>query len=433
MKKNKPTLNTKLRILPVNRGLSLERSSFELAEEATTNPEQTGASGEEAGFPSSLLYAINTKIGAHGLGIPALETLKLACSAGFLGKAVCWGNLSDFVPNELVRSLRAHPARLLSWMDRKYYTPLKRRTVDHAAARELATGRYDCFHGWSGESLHTLREAKKRGIPTLLDIPTCHRDKGKRKPRVTKRERDLRNAPIPQRWLNRILVMRSEVLEEYDLADLILVFSEAARATFVDVGFDGRRLYYVAQGVNVEEYPVGSPPDYFRLIFVGSLIKRKGVHHLLQVWKRLNLKDAELVIVGGLTAELEPYVKEFRTSTVTFTGFVENVAEELGRSTAFVFPSESEGSAKVNYEAAACGLAQITTRESGDVVVDGFNGRIIPPNDPEALAEAILDFYNNPDQLKMMGANGRKRVVENFTWEHYRERLAEAYRIAMRR
>jgi glycosyltransferase involved in cell wall biosynthesis len=150
------------------------------------------------------------------------------------------------------------------------------------------------------------------------------------------------------------------------------------------------------------------------------------------VWKQLNLKDAELVIVGALTAELEPYVREFKSSTVTFTGFVENIAEQLGRSTAFVFPSESEGSAKVNYEAAACGLAQITTRESGDVVIDGFNGRIIPPNDPEALAEALLDFYNNPQQLKAMGENGRKRVVENFTWEHYRKRLAEAYRIATR-
>lgn len=367
------------------------------------------------------------------MGIPALETLKLSYSEGFLGKAICWGNLSDDIPNELIRSLHAHPARLLSWMDRNYYTPLKRRAIAHAAAREIATGRYDCFHGWSGESLGTLREAKKRGIPTLLDIPTFHRDKGKRKPRVTKKERDLRNAPIPRRWLNHMLVMRSEVLDEYDLADLILVFSEAAKETFLNVGFDERRLFYVAQGVNLEEYPVGSPPDRFRMVFVGSLIKRKGVHHLLKVWKQLNLKDAELVIVGGLTAELEPYVKEFNNPTVTFTGFVANVAAELGRSTAFVFPSESEGSAKVNYEAAACGLAQITTRESGDVVIDGFNGRIIPPNNPEALAEAILDFYNNPEQLKVMGENGRKRVAENFTWEHYRKRLAEAYRIVMRR
>ena len=185
---------------------------------------------------------------------------------------------------------------------------------------------------------------------------------GKKKPRVTKRERHLRTAPIPHRWLNRILIMGSEVLDEYDLADLILVFSQAAKETFLDVGFDERRLFYVAQGVNIEEYPLGIPSDHFRLIFVGSLIKRKGVHHLLHVWKTLNLKNAELVIVGGLTAELEPYVKEFHSPTVKLTGFVEDVAAELGKSTAFVFPSESEGSAKVNYEAAACGLAQITTR-----------------------------------------------------------------------
>jgi glycosyltransferase involved in cell wall biosynthesis len=391
---------------------------------------QTGA-GEGDRFPSSLLYAINTKIGAHGLGVPALETLKLSYAHGFLGKAVCWGNLSDAIPNELIRSLHSHPTRLLSWMDRKYYTPLKRRTIAHIATQELATGRYDCFHGWSGESLGALREAKKRGLPTLLDIPTCHRDKGKKKPRVTKRERDLRTAPIPQRWLNRILIMRSEVLDEYDLADLILVFSQAAKESFLDVGFDERRLFYVAQGVNLEEYPLGNPPDHFRLIFVGSLIKRKGVHHLLKVWKTLNLKIGELVIVGGLTAELEPYVKEFNSPTVKLTGFVEDVAVELGKSTAFVFPSESEGSAKVNYEAAACGLAQISTREAGDVVVDGYNGKIIPPNDPDALAEAILDFYHNPEKLRLMGANGRQRVRENFTWEHYRERLTEAYRLVM--
>jgi glycosyltransferase involved in cell wall biosynthesis len=404
-----------------------------LAEETTSKNRQPATTGEEARFPAALLYAINTKIGAHGLGIPALETLKLSYSEGFLGRAVCWGNLSDAIPNQLVHSLHAHPARLLSWMNRKYYTPLKRRAIAHAAAREIATGRYDCFHGWSGESLAALRQAKKQGIPTLLDIPTCHRDKGKRKPRVTKRERDLRNAPIPQRWLNRMLIMRSEVLEEYDLADLILVFSKTARETFLDVGFDEDRLFHVAQGVNLEEYPVGSPPDHFRMIFVGSLIKRKGVHHLLRVWKQLALKDAELVIVGGLTSELEPYVREFNSPTVTFTGFVDDVAAELRRSTAFVFPSESEGSAKVNYEAAACGLAQITTRESGDVVIDGYNGKIIPPNDPDALAEAILNFYTNPEQLRVMGENGRRRVAENFTWEHYRKRLAEAYRTVMRR
>ncbi len=80
-------------------------------------------------------------------------------------------------------------------------------------------------------------------------------------------------------------------------------------------------------------------------------------------------------------------------------GFVADVRDHLQNSIAFVFISECEGSAKATYEAAACGLPQITTRESGDVVVDGLNGRVIPANDPEALAGSILEFYNQPGEI----------------------------------
>src|SRR4029434_2480074 len=112
-------------------GTSAEFSNgggFKMTQAMTGHNAQTGAE-EGRRFPSSLLYAINTKIGAHGLGVPALETLKLSYAHGFLGKEVCLGNLSDAIPNELIRSLHSHPTRLLSWMDRKYYTPLKRRTI----------------------------------------------------------------------------------------------------------------------------------------------------------------------------------------------------------------------------------------------------------------------------------------------------------------
>jgi glycosyltransferase involved in cell wall biosynthesis len=97
----------------------------------------------------------------------------------------------------------------------------------------------------------------------------------------------------------------------------------------------------------------------------------------------------------------------------------------------FVFPSECEGSAKATYEAAASGLAQITTRESGDVVVDGVNGILIPPNNGEALCEAILRLYRNQELALKMGAAGRERAVEQFTWDHFRRRVSEAYRAAM--
>ena len=150
-----------------------------MTQAVTGKQAQTGAEEGER-FPSSLLYAINTKIGAHGLGVPALETLKLSHAHGFLGKAVCWGNLSDAIPKELIRSLHSQPTRLLpGWTG----NITRRSSVGRSLTppgRNKQEGATIAFHGWSGEALEPSVRQKKRGLPTLLDIPTCHRDKGRR-------------------------------------------------------------------------------------------------------------------------------------------------------------------------------------------------------------------------------------------------------------
>jgi len=64
----------------------------------------------------------------------------------------------------------------------------------------------------------------------------------------------------------------------------------------------------------------------------------------------------------------------------------------------------------VTYEAAACALPQITTREAGDVVLNGENGLVVPPNDADALADAIEHFHRNRDAIVEMGVRGRERV-----------------------
>ena len=186
----------------------------------------------------------------------------------------------------------------------------------------------------------------------------------------------------------------------------------------------------MSRGVDVERFRPGSPPPVFRALFVGALIKRKGVHLLLEAWKKLSLPKAELWLAGHPHGELVPYLAGLPDS-VKVLGFSSRVEELYRQCSLFVFPSECEGSAKATYEAAASGLAQITTRESGDVVVDGENGILIPPNNCEALCEAILRLYRNPDIALQMGASGRKRAVEQFTWDHFRRRVSEAYRAAM--
>ncbi len=386
-------------------------------------------------LPKHLLYATSARIGGSGLDAVALESLRASHRAGILGRALAFGGPQDEIPAERIASLRWNPVRLLSGLGSEYYYGAKKHALDRAAARELAQGRYDLFHGWSGDSVRTLRASRRLGVPSVIEIPTWHRNKGKAKPaRLTKSERERAEARGWQGMKNRLLVTRQQVLEEYDLADLILVLSEKAEETFLAAGIAKEKLFRHQRGVDVERFsPAEKPPEKFRAVFVGALIKRKGVHHLLEVWRRLNLRDAELVLVGTVHDEIQPYLEKFGGPDVQLPGFVGRVEECYRAATVHVFPSECEGSAKCTYEAAACGLPQITTRESGDVVLDGVNGLIIPPNDPDALAAAIERLYRDRELCARLGASGRQRVVENFTWEHFRARLLEAYRVAFSR
>jgi glycosyltransferase involved in cell wall biosynthesis len=331
-----------------------------------------------------------------------------------------------------MKTLRFHPVRLLSNLDRKYYYAAKKRAVDRVAAQFLKTGRFDLFHVWSGSALHGLRVAKSLGIPSLLEIPTWHRQKGKVLPPKTEHEIAMENAPIPQRWLNRLLISRQDSLEEYGLADLILVESEKAADSFRVLGFPDEKLYSMPQGVDVNRFQPGPPPPLFRAVFVGALIKRKGVHTLIEAWKKLRLPRAELWLAGHPHAEIKPYLVDL-PSNVKVLGFKGDVENVFRAGSVHLFPSSLEGSAKTTYEAAACALAQITTREAGDVVVDGVNGVVIPPDDVDALAAAIQFLYDRPDLVRKYGAAGRKRVLEQFTWDHFRERVLAAYRLAMDR
>ena len=384
-------------------------------------------------MPRKILYATSARIGGPGLDAVAFESLRGAHGAGCLGRAIAFGNRQSEIPADRIHTLAWHPVRLLSGIGSKYYYAAKKHALDKAAAAELAGGDYDLFHGWSGECVRSLGEAKRRGVPGVIEIPTWHRHKGRQKPaRLTKSERERAGTSGWAGLKNRLLVTRQQVLEEYDLADLILVLSEKAEETFLAAGVPAAKLFRHHRGVDIGRFtPAPMPPEIFRAVFVGALIQRKGVHHLLEVWHRLNLKDAELVLVGSVHDEIRPWLEEFGGDNVRVAGFVPKVEESYRAATVHIFPSTCEGSAKATYEAAACGLPQIVTRESGDVVIDGMNGIIIPPDNPDALAAAIERLHADRDLCARLGAAGRERVVENFTWEHFRARLLEAYRVAM--
>lgn len=383
---------------------------------------------EERLLPKHLLYSIFARIGGSGLDTDAFETLRASHRGGFLGRAIAYDNRQSEIPSRFIYSLRWHPVRLISFLERPYYYGAKKKYLDWIASRHLATGRYDLFHSWSGDCLQSLRVTRKLGIPSIVEIPTWHRDRGK-----ILSERAPASPVEPSRnWKENLLQTRERFIEEYDLADLLFVLSQKAADTFRVQGFTEEKLYYLPRGVDVERFKPGPRPPLFRAVFSGALIERKGIHHLLEAWHRLDLKDAELWLVGSVHDEAKPHLQKYWRDNIKVLGFKRDVENYLSQGTIHVFPSQCEGSAKVVYEAAACGLPQITTREAGDVVNHEVEGIIIQPGKVGELAAAILELYRHPEKVERMGAAARRRVVDNFTWDHFRTRLLIAYEKAMR-
>ena len=389
------------------------------------------ASSSTHTLPRHLLYSIFARIGGPGLDTDAFETLRASYRGGFLGKAIAYDNRQKEIPPSSIHSLRWHPVRLISFFDRPYYYGAKKKYLDWIASRHLATGRYDLFHSWSGDCLRSLQIAKQHRIPSIVEIPTWHRDGGKKKADWPKSE-SAGKTRGGLTWKASLLLQRARFIEEYQLADLLLVLSEKAANTFRARGFPEEKLFYLPRGVDVERFKPGERPAKFRAVFSGALIKRKGIQHVLEAWHRLNLPDSELWLVGYVHDEAKPFLKQFWRDNIRVIGFVRDPENYLNQGTVHIFPSQWEGSAKVTYEAAACALPQITTREAGDVVRNGVEGIIVKPSDVDAIAATLQHLHRHPEIVRQMGSAARRRVVENFTWDHFRTRLLGAYEIAMR-
>jgi glycosyltransferase involved in cell wall biosynthesis len=381
-------------------------------------------------LPESLLYSIFARISGSGLDTDAFEALRASYRGRFLGKAVAYDNRQTEIPARFIHSLRWHPVRLISFLERPYYYGAKKKYLDWIASRHLESGRYDFFHSWSGDCLQTLRVAKKKKISSLIEIPTWHRDRATGKVgQLESRSRSSRS--WFEKWKSSLLLERDRFIEEYELADLVVVLSEKAAETFRARDFPKQKLFYLPRGVDVDRFKPGPRPPIFRAIFSGALIERKGIHHLLEAWHRLNLSNAELWLVGSVHDEARPHLEKFWRENIKTFGFVRDPETCLSQSTVHVFPSQWEGSAKVVYEAAACGLPQITTREAGDVIRDGVEGIIVHPGDVDAIAGALEHLYRHPEIVERMSRAARRRVVENFTWDHFRARLLGAYEAAI--
>ena len=173
-----------------------------------------------------------------------------------------------------------------------------------------------------------------------------------------------------------------------------------------------------------------APPVAPRLVAVGRLIPIKGLDILLRAFARARTGLPELTLEIAGSGPLESELRRSAPEGVTFLGRVEDVATVYERSAIVVVPSRGEGFGMVALEAAERGRAAIVSDVGGlpEIVVDGETGVVVPPEDVDALAGALVALASDPGRVRRLGTAARMRAVQEFSLDAATDGVEAVYR-----
>jgi len=231
-------------------------------------------------------------------------------------------------------------------------------------------------------------------------------------------------------------------------ADLV-TGSTVALLNLIDDEFDvGDKKALVPLGLDVMEAPAAEPATARkRVLFVGRLERRKGIHTLLdaipQVLSSFDAVDFDITGMDGEADNGQTW-NDFWNERAGGWRHRVRFHGEVGRAELcslyaacdiFVAPSLYESFGQIYLEAAAYGKPAIGCRVGGipEVVLDEETGILVPPGDAVSLADAILRLLNDDELAKRLGDAGRRRYLESFTLEAMARRSLEVYRRVARR
>jgi glycosyltransferase involved in cell wall biosynthesis len=212
-------------------------------------------------------------------------------------------------------------------------------------------------------------------------------------------------------------------------------------------GIDKGKVRIVPNGVDVKKFtPMENPTLVKRqfglgnepcVLFVGSLIPRKGLSFLIEAAKRVVKENAQtkFLIVGEGPQKNRLIVSLESANLLGNFKFLGNLKEHdlsavYNCADVFVLPSIQEGQGIVLLEAQACGKPVVAFNLGGinEAVRNGETGLLVKRGSVEELADALLRLLADKPLREKMGANGRGFVTENFTWDICAKKMLKVYR-----
>jgi len=173
--------------------------------------------------------------------------------------------------------------------------------------------------------------------------------------------------------------------------------------------------------------------DDFVFLFVGRLVRDKGINELVRAFNQLNseVDNIKLLLVGPFEEELDPILTETKrsieeNSNIISVGFQKDVRPYFAISDIFVFPSYREGFPNVVLQSLAMNVPAIVTDISGsnEIINKHINGMIVDVKNELQLLEAMCEIYKNPAFLEKLIKNSRisvRKFGNKLVWEEIKE------------
>ncbi len=332
----------------------------------------------------------------------------------------------------------------------------------------------DLFHVRSGAGQGgAIKYAKKRGVKVLVDHSALH-------PEQTainlKADCDRWGEPLPIApnvgvWKN--------VMKDCAEADILMVNANHIRDSFVERGYDPKKVRVVYLGVRddfrdvtIRRLESGKKNDVPRVLFTGNFSLLKGAEYLLESLRILNergvkvhydvvgavsapkamlqkykdfvidggvendrVERAEHVDAGNVGKHIEKSTRStcsprLKNTTIAFHGPMpqDDLKAFLTESDIYLFPSLADGCAQSGMEALTAGSPVVATYQSGLPITDGETGCVVPMKDAAAIADKIEWLIENPQERERIGRNAAKMMRENYTWARYTEAVRKVYK-----
>jgi glycosyltransferase involved in cell wall biosynthesis len=248
-----------------------------------------------------------------------------------------------------------------------------------------------------------------------------------------------------------VLTLRRPVTGRFRLmaarrwGDAFVCISPAVRQELADAGIPAKRLWSIANGVDVDHFaPIDEIkrqelrrslglPDGPLALFAGRIVREKGLDVLLRAWPAVlaQVPTARLLIVGegDKKAELQELAGSLGINDqVIFAPGTANVLPYLHAANVFVLPSFAEGLPVALLEAMAASLSCVATATSGslELIEDGVTGRAVAIGEPAPLAAGLIEALSHP-VAATWARQAREKIIAQFSLDSVADRYIEMY------